>query len=264
VGAVLKLRMNLRGFLAERRRQFGRNLLIGAAVALLTVFGLIVAGVAIVVSGDSGKSTAVAASPTARPSSTPRPSPTPAPSVTPSPQPTVPPTIPGTDPDDRIVIEAANVNAPITVKAVPPDGGELPSPLGPDDVVFYDFAGFAGYGGYPGSGGTLVLSGHVDYGGGYCDNGTEPPPCTAVFWDLSQLDEGDVIELHVAGKVHRYRVTDSDNLGATDQDKWDNVWRSSDDGERIALITCGGDFNRETHEYDSRHVVYGERIGAES
>jgi LPXTG-site transpeptidase (sortase) family protein len=245
-----------------RRLLVNRNLLIGAAAAVLAVGASIAVVVALALSNGDGESTAVVPTTTPRPS--PSPSPSPVPSATLQPSPTVPPTVPGTNPQDRIVIEKANVDAPITLKSVPPTGGELPSPLGPDDVVFYDFAGFDGFGGYPGSGGTLVLSGHVDYGGGYCDNGTEPPPCTAVFWDLTQLDDGDIIELRVSNGVHRYRVTGSDNIGAVDQDKWDNVWTSSPDGERIALITCGGDFNRETHEYDSRHVVYGERIEDEA
>lgn len=244
-----------------RRLLVNRNMLIGAAVATLAVGASIAVAVAVAVSNDSDE-TAIAPTSTVRPS--PSPSPSPRPSATAEPTATVPPTIPGLDPDDRIVIEKANVNAPITLKAVPQSGGELPSPNGPDDVVFYDFAGFDGYGGYPGSGGTVVLSGHVDYGGGYCDNGTEPPPCTAVFWDLSQLKEGDVIELRLTNGIHRYRVTGSDNLGATDQEKWDGVWTSSQDGEHIALITCGGDFNRETHEYDKRHVVYGERVEPET
>ncbi len=245
-----------------RRILLNRNLLIGAAVATLAVGASIAVAVALALSNDS-PATALAPtpSPTLRP--LPSPSPRPSPSATPEPSPTVPPTVPGADPSDRIVIEKANVNAPITLKAVPPAGGALPSPIGPDDVVFYDFAGFDGLGGYPGSGGTIVLSGHVDYGGGYCHNGTEPPPCTAVFWDLNKLQEGDIIELHLTNGVHRYRVTGSDNIGATEQDKWDSVWTASTGVERITLITCGGDFNRETHEYDKRHVVYGERIEPE-
>jgi LPXTG-site transpeptidase (sortase) family protein len=244
------------------RLHFSRDRLIGAGATTFVVAGLI--AIAVVVATADGTTVETAVAPTTTPRPSPFPSPSPRPSATLQPSPTVPPTIPGMDPDDRIVIAKANVDAPITLKSVPPAGGALPSPTGPDDVVFYDFAGFDGFGGYPGSGGTIVLSGHVDYGGGYCHNGTVPPPCTAVFWDLSQLKEGDVIELHLTNGVHRYRVTSSDNLGATDQEKWDGVWTASKDGERIALITCGGDFNRETHEYDKRHVVYGERIESET
>jgi LPXTG-site transpeptidase (sortase) family protein len=240
-----------------------RKLLAGAvaAVLALAVSGAVV--FALVSSDDGDDETAVAPTSTPRPS--PSASPTPAASSTAAPSPTATPipVVPGANAEDRIVIEKANVDAPISLKTVPAGGGELPSPLGPDDVVFYDFANFPGLGGYPGSGGRLVLSGHVDYGGGYCDNGTEPPPCTAVFWDLTRLEDGDVVEIRVAGTVHRYRVTGSDNLGAADQEKWDDVWQASET-ESIALITCGGDFNRETQEYDSRHVVYAERIEDET
>jgi hypothetical protein len=245
-----------------RRLLVNRNLMIGAGAAILAVGASVAVVVALAMSNGSGDTTAVAPTPSTTPQ--PPPSPSPVPSTTPRPSPTLPPTVPGTDASDRIVIEKANVDAPITLKTVPPSGGELPSPLGPDDVVYYDFRGFPGLGGFPGSGGTIVMSGHVDYGGGYCDNGTEPPPCTAVFWDLTQLDDGDVIELHLPNGVHRYRINGSENLGAEDQEKWDAVWQAPAIGERIALITCGGDFNRETHEYDKRHVVYGTRIEDET
>jgi hypothetical protein len=105
--------------------------------------------------------------------------------------------IPGGDSGDRLVIAKANVNAPITLKVVPADGGYLASPNGADDVVFYDFSNWPGIGGYPGIGGNPIFSGHVDYGHGYCKNGTVPPPCTAVFWDLDRLSTGDTIEVHV-------------------------------------------------------------------
>ncbi len=247
-----------------RRLLLNRTLLIAAAIASLAIVASVAVVVALAFSGDPNDATVVAPSPTQRPSPAPSATSSPQPSPTAEPEPTVPPTVPGTNPADRIVIPAASVDAPITLKTIPPSGGVLPSPVGPDDVVFYDFAGFDGLGGYPGSGGTIVLSGHVDYGGGYCNNGREPPPCTAVFWDLTQLKQGDVVELHLANGTHRYRVSSSDNIGATQQEKWDDVWTTAESGERIALITCGGDFNRETHEYDSRHVVYGERIEAET
>jgi LPXTG-site transpeptidase (sortase) family protein len=234
-----------------------RNVRIGAGVSFLAVVALVVGGVALAMSGGGNNNDTVLA-PT--PTSTPRPSPSPVPSATPQPSPTVPPVVPGAGSDDRIVIEKANVDAPITLKTVPANGGALPSPNGPDDVVYYDFAGFPGLGGYPGAGGTIVISGHVDYGIGYCHNGTLPPPCTAVFWDLSKLENGDVIEIHLSNGVHRYKVTGSDNLGADDQEKWDSVWKSAEGTERVVLITCGGDFNRDTHEYDKRRVVYAERI----
>ncbi|HWC29874.1 MAG TPA: class F sortase [Dehalococcoidia bacterium] len=222
-----------------------------AVVAVLAVAG----AVAWASGGDDGDPETSITEPTASPSPTLEPSPEP----TLIPQPTPIPVVPGALASDRVVISKAKVDAPVTLREVPAGGGTLPSPAGPDDVVFYDFTNFPGLGGYPGSGGRIVLSGHVDYGGGPCKNGRVPPPCTAVFWDLTDLKAGDEIEIHLSNGVHRYRVTDSENIGPAEQEKWDQVWNTTPN-ETIALITCGGDFNRQTHEYDSRHVVYGERI----
>ena len=251
-----------------RRLLLSRTSVLAAGIASFAVVASVAVVLALGAADGSGEAVALVPSPTVEPSATRAATATPPPSPTATMEPTAEPTalphIPGTNPDDRIVIPSANVDAPIILETVPLQGGELPSPDGPDDVAFYDFTGFPGFGGYPGSGGVVVLSGHVDYGGGYCDNGTEPPPCTAVFWDLTLLEPGDVVELHLPDGTHRYRVTGSDNIGADDLDKWATVWTAPESGERISLITCGGDFNRETHEYTSRHVVYGERIGDET
>jgi len=237
------------GYLTRLMRN--RVALAGTAIAIVAAI-IVVAVVALASDSEDGQTAVV-------PTATASPAPSPSPQATLEPSPTPIPVVPGTNAGDRLVIEKVKIDAPITLKAVPAGGGALPSPNGPDDVVFYDFAAFPGLGGYPGSGGRIVLSGHVDYGSGYCKNGTMPPPCTAVFWDLSDLKEGDVVELRLSNGVHKYRVTGSDNLGATDQTKWDEIWKAGS-GETIALITCGGDFNRVTREYDKRHVIYGELI----
>jgi LPXTG-site transpeptidase (sortase) family protein len=223
--------------------------LAGAAAAV----AVLVIGVLAMASGDDDPETAADPTATASPAA----SPSPQPSL--EPVPTAVPVLPGMDASDRIVIPKAKVDAPITYREVPLSGGALPSPNGPDDVVYYDFHAFPGNGGYPGTGGRIVMSGHVDYGGGPCKNGTVPPPCTAVFWDLTDLKAGDEIELRLPDGVHRYRVTGSENIGPADQAKWDKVWKATEQ-ETIALVTCGGDFNRQTREYSSRHVVYGDRI----
>jgi hypothetical protein len=171
-----------------------------------------------------------------------------------------PPTVlPGDNATDRIVIPKANVNAPLTLATVPPSGGELSSPKGADDVVFYNFANFPGLGGYPGIGGNSLFSGHVDYGRGACKNGTVPPPCQAVFWDISDLSNGDMIEIQLQGQVFRYRVTGAEDIAATDYARWDKVWASTAQ-ETVTLITCGGDFNRTTREYSHRRVVTAVRV----
>ncbi len=191
---------------------------------------------------------------------------TPAPSVSASPpaadvtaSPIATPPIPGSEQNDRIVIAKANVDAPIKYKDVPPTGGALPSPDTPDDVVFYDFAGFTGFGGYPGVGGNAIFSGHVDSGHMACKNGTVQPPCEAVFWDINKLKQGDIIEIDLGDLVFKYSVTGAQDIKTDDTAKWADVWTATP-SESITLITCAGDFNPSTKEYDSRHVVTATRV----
>jgi LPXTG-site transpeptidase (sortase) family protein len=158
---------------------------------------------------------------------------------------------------DRLVISKFNVNAPLSFKTVGLDG-QMPNPNGPDDVVYYNFSAWPGKGGAPGKGGNTVLSGHVDSGLKACKNGTVPPPCEAVFWDINRLRIGDEIEVHLSGVIHRYRVTSNQPVPAA-TGPWDQIVSATVE-ETITLITCGGDFNRETREYNNRQVVTATRI----
>jgi LPXTG-site transpeptidase (sortase) family protein len=162
-------------------------------------------------------------------------------------------------PQDRLVIKKFNVNAPLTYRQVPPNG-VMPNPDGPDDIAYYDFSNFENLGGGPGLGGNAVFAGHVDSGTKACKNGTVPPPCQAVLWDLNDLLVGDEIEIQVSGQVIRYKVTSNQPVPATLNDgTWDRIV-SSTAQESLTIITCGGDFNRETREYTNRQVVTAERI----
>ena len=160
---------------------------------------------------------------------------------------------------DRMVIAKFNINAPLTYRKVPPTG-VMPNPDGPDDVAYYDFSGFPNLGGGPGVGGNAVFAGHVDSGTKACKNGTLPPPCQAVLWDLNGLKVGDEIELHVSGQIFKYKVTSNQPVSASLSDgTWDRIVTSTAK-ESLTIITCGGDFNRETREYTNRQVVTAERI----
>ncbi|HXH21389.1 MAG TPA: class F sortase [Dehalococcoidia bacterium] len=164
--------------------------------------------------------------------------------------------MPGASSGDRLIIAKFGVNAPLTYKVVGPDG-VMPNPNGPDDVAFYDFKNHEGLGGVPGFG-NVVLAGHVDSGRVACKNGTVPPPCQAVFWDIGKFRVGDEIELVVAGRSYKYRVTSNESVHAASGD-WTRIV-SSTAQETITLITCGGDFNPVTREYSHRQVVTGVRI----
>jgi LPXTG-site transpeptidase (sortase) family protein len=158
---------------------------------------------------------------------------------------------------DRFIISRFGINAPVSYKAVGPDG-VMPDPNGPDDVAFYDFSTWQGLGGFPGQGGNVVVSGHVDSGRVACKNGTVPAPCQAVFWDIGKLMRGDEVEFHVGGEIFRYRVTSNQAVHAVTAD-WNAIVASTAE-ETITMITCGGNFNPQTRTYDHRQVVVGVRI----
>jgi len=156
--------------------------------------------------------------------------------------------------DFRFVIPKFSIDAPLTYRPVPPTG-EMPNPNGPDDIAYYDFSDFTNYGGAPGLGGNAVFAGHVDSGSRPCNNGTVAPPCQAVLWNLNLLEVGDSIEIHANGDVFMYEVTSNQPVSATLTDgTWDQIV-SSTEQETLTIITCGGDFNRETREYSNRQVV---------
>jgi hypothetical protein len=160
---------------------------------------------------------------------------------------------------DRLVIKRFNIDAPLTYRKVPANG-VMPNPDGPDDVAYYDFSGFENLGGAPGLGGNAVFAGHVDSGSKPCKNGSVPPPCTAVLWDLNDIRVGDEIEVHVDGKVFTYKVTSNQPVSASANDgTWDRIVTSTAK-ESLTIITCGGDFNRATREYTNRQVVTAERV----
>jgi hypothetical protein len=170
--------------------------------------------------------------------------------------------VPGAAAGDRFMVPKFGISAPITLKAVPPTGGVLPEPAGPDDVVYYDWTAYdQSLGGTPGFGGNSIFSGHVDWGAGGCARNPTPRgvPCQAVFWDVSDLVVGDMVEIQVQGTVYRYRVTGNQAVKADDQATWDKVWAATAQ-ESITMITCGGNFNRTTREYSHRQVVTAVRV----
>jgi len=156
--------------------------------------------------------------------------------------------------DFKFVVPKFGIEAPLTYRKVPPSG-VMPNPDGPDDVAYYDFSDFQNYGGAPGLGGNAIFAGHVDSGSKPCNNGTVPPPCEAVLWDLNNLNVGDTIEIHANGDVFTYEVKTNQPVSASLNDgTWDRIVSSTPE-ETLTIITCGGDFNRETHEYNNRQVV---------
>ena len=158
---------------------------------------------------------------------------------------------------DRLVVSKYGINAPLSYKTVGPDG-VMPNPNGADDVAYYNFSAWPGLGGAPGLGGNAVFAGHVDSGRTPCKNGTVPPPCEAVFWDIGKLSIGDEIQVVIGENTFRYSVTSNAPVHAETGD-WESIVTARSQ-ESITLITCGGDFNPTTREYSHRQVVVALRV----
>lgn len=142
---------------------------------------------------------------------------------------------------DRLVIQRLGISAPVNYRTVEADG-VLGNPVAAWDVVWYDFSSLPGLGGYPGGVGNAVYAGHVDYR-------TVGP---AVFWNLKNIAEGDIIEIYANGGVYRYVVEWFADY--TPGDNW-NAIVATGTGEVVTLITCIGTFDYERREYSNRRVV---------
>ena len=74
-----------------------------------------------------------------------------------------------------------------------------------------------------------------------------------MLWDLNRLRVGDEIEIVLGGQSFKYTVSTNQPVSANNA-PWDTIV-SATPSESITIITCGGDFNRETREYTNRQVV---------
>jgi LPXTG-site transpeptidase (sortase) family protein len=150
---------------------------------------------------------------------------------------------------ERLIIPAISVDAPVTPKAVDRDG-QMPSPDGPQDVIWYDFSALPGLGGRPGAGGNTILAGHVDY------HGYGP----AVFWDLRNVKQGDEITVRLRdGSEYKYTAR-SNRIVDPAAASFNEIVASTTE-ESLTVITCAGDFDPATRNYDMRRVVWAVRVG---
>jgi hypothetical protein len=148
--------------------------------------------------------------------------------------------------DDRFVMTSRNINAPVNIRDVGPDG-MMGDPAGKDDVVRYNFGMFPGMGGTPGQGGTIVVAAHVDY----------RPNFQGPFWTIRSAQPGELIEYSRDGAKITYQVDWVRQL--TPGGDWGQLFVGTNP-ESLIAITCDGTFNRELREYDARTVVHAVRI----
>jgi len=144
-------------------------------------------------------------------------------------------------------VDSVGVDAPIELGNV--TDGVMQDPSGPWVVSWYEPLGKVG------EGGNVVMAGHVDY--------WNVGP--AVFWDVRYLPEGDVIRVvGEDGKNYEYAVqwTQSYMADQLTPEVIQNDIVGDTGQETLTLITCGGEFNPDTGEYNQRWVVRANLISA--
>ena len=96
-----------------------------------------------------------------------------------------------------------------------------------------------------------MLAGHVDY--------INVGP--AVFWNVRNLTAGDRIFITAAdGQEYEFEVKEVLTYKAADA-PLDRIF-GPNPNRGVNLITCTGNFNARTLEYDQRVVVYTEAVNA--
>ncbi|MFD2671382.1 class F sortase [Marinicrinis sediminis] len=141
----------------------------------------------------------------------------------------------------RLSIPAIDLNAEITSVGLEPNG-QMGVPDAPEQVGWYSL----GY--QPGEQGSAVLAGHVDWSNG-----------PAVFYDLDQLEKGDRITVVDAqGQSLHYEVNKLESY-PYDQAPIQDIFGEADQS-MLNLITCTGQFSRETGNHSHRLVVYASLV----
>jgi LPXTG-site transpeptidase (sortase) family protein len=136
-----------------------------------------------------------------------------------------------------ITIPRLGTTAEVVALGLEADGMTLASPTDPDTVGWYKNSAKVGV---PGN---AVIMGHVDWGGRL-----------RAFGLLRQLQPGDeVVITDSVGRELTYRVRERETVDADTPAA--GILAQAGPGEEVTLITCGGAFERRTHQYLSRVVV---------
>ena len=157
----------------------------------------------------------------------------------------------------RLSIPALDIDAPIGLSTI--TDGVMTNPIGPSDVVYYDFQGeWLNFGGDIGVRTNAIFSGHVDYVANvaWADIRYEG---IGVFFNISLLSPGDVINIRIGERTYVYGVVWRRMIPA-DSDEWEPILRKETGLDMITLITCTGEFDPKTLEYAERTVVRAHRM----
>jgi len=149
-----------------------------------------------------------------------------------------------------VIVADHHVRAPVSADRLKADGS-LYVPANPRAVSWasQDVA--------PGSGhGTVILVGHVNYGG-----------VQGAFFDLAEYRTGQIISLVLSdGRLMRYRVAagpievNKSDVASRRQELFDQSQSYGLGGQprssRLLLLSCGGAFDNRTGHYESNIFVY--------
>jgi hypothetical protein len=145
----------------------------------------------------------------------------------------------------QVRIGAISVDAPIVPVGLEPDGAmEIPERVA--EIGWYDPEGL---GVAPGATGTAVLAGHVD----------SRTQGRGALYDLRSLRVGEIIEVDLDdGTTQRWLITEVIQYDKTDLPLQEIfTWAGP---SRLAVITCGGEFDRTARSYTDNLVVYAELL----
>ena len=145
----------------------------------------------------------------------------------------------------HVRISTIRVDAPIVEVGLEADGAmEIPERVA--EIGWYDPDGL---GVAPGVAGTAVLAGHVD----------SRSQGRGALYDLRALQVGETIELDLSdGTTQTWRITEvvqypKDFLPFDELFVWSGP-------PRLAVITCGGEFDRTARSYRDNLVAYAEPL----
>ena len=145
-----------------------------------------------------------------------------------------------------LVIESLKIKSRVITLGVNSDN-RMQSPANIHDTGWYNKSA------KPGNvTGTMLMDGHV---GGPNEDG--------VFHDLHKLKPGDAIEVVKGDNASvRYvvRTTETKDVNQVDMSKMLQPVTAGRGG--LNLITCAGDYNKDTRQYNERFMVYAERTDA--
>ncbi|QZN85433.1 class F sortase [Cellulomonas sp. C5510] len=146
----------------------------------------------------------------------------------------------------RVVVPAQQIDVPVDPVGVAADGRMEIPPLA-------ERGGWYRFGADPGDdAGTTVVAAHVD---SVASGGTGP------FVRLVEVRPGDRVEVTLADGSTRAYAVDAVTRFPKTEARWPDVF-TREGPARLALVTCGGSFDRDARSYTDNVLVVATPVGA--